>query len=209
MKYIDLTGQKFGRLTVVKRVENYVSPKGQKQAQWLCKCKCGNLIVVRCGSLRTGNNLSCGCLGKEHRTSSLTTHGHCNNRLYRTWQNMKGRCYNSHSTRYKDYGGRGITVCDEWLHDFQPFYDWAMANGYDDNLTIDRIDVNGDYEPNNCRWTTSKEQANNTRRNRLITYNGKTQTVQQWADETGISYNALLARINKLNWNIERALTTK
>lgn len=208
MKYIDLTGQKFGRLTVVKRVENYVSPKGQKQAQWLCKCKCGNLIVVRCGSLRTGNNLSCGCLGKEHRTSSLTTHGHCNNRLYRTWKGMKSRCYNPNNKKYPIYGAEGKTVCEEW-QEFKPFYDWSMSHGYRDDLTIERIDGAKGYSPDNCRWATDKEQANNTRRNHFIEYNGKTQTIAQWADETKIKYATLYMRINKLHWNIERALTTK
>ena len=100
-------------------------------------------------------------------------------------------------------------MCDEWLHDFKAFYDWAMSHGYSDNLTIDRIDVNGNYEPSNCRWATMKEQANNTRRNHLITYNGKTQTLQQWANETKIKYNTLYMRIYKLHWDIERALTTK
>ena len=208
-KCIDLTGQKFGRLTVIERANNYVSPKGQQTAQWLCKCECGNLIVVRGDSLRTGNNLSCGCLGKEHRTASLTTHGHCNDRLYDIWQNMKDRCYNSHSERYRDYGGRGVVVCPEWLNGFEAFYNWAILNGYKDNLTLDRIDTNGNYEPSNCRWATYKEQANNTRRNILLTYNGKTQTIAQWADETKIKYATLYMRINKLQWNIERALTTK
>ena len=209
MKYINLAGNKFGRLTVVKRVENYVSPKGQKQSQWLCKCECGNLTVVRCGSLRAKNNLSCGCLGKEHRTASLTTHGYCKHRLYGVWKGMKQRCYNQKNKKYRIYGAEGKTVCDEWKDDFQAFYDWSMANGYKDDLTIERIDGTKGYSPDNCKWATRKEQANNLRSNNLETYNGKTQTIAQWADEYNIPYDTLYMRVCKLHWNIERALITK
>ena len=118
---------------------------------------------------------------------------------------MKNRCYRPKTQSYKSHGARGVTVCDEWLHDFQAFYDWAMANDYADNLTIDRIDVNGNYEPSNCRWTTPKEQANNTRRNRLITYNGKKQTLQQWADEIGIKRQTIEKRLER-GWSIENSL---
>ena len=137
-----------------------------------------------------------------------TKHGCCGTRIYRIYNNMIVRCFNQNARSYQDYGGRGITVCDKWSHNFQAFYDWAMANGYADNLTLDRIDVNGNYEPLNCRWATKKEQANNTRRNRMITYNNKTQTIKQWADEYGINYPKLKDRINKLHWTIERALNT-
>ena len=121
---------------------------------------------------------------------------------------MKCRCYRNKETAYKYYGDRGIIVCDEWLNDFQAFYDWAMANGYDDTLTIDRIDVNGNYEPSNCRWVSRKVQMNNTRRNHLITYNGKTQTIAQWAEELNIKQNTLLYRIRR-GWSIEKALTKR
>lgn len=113
-------------------------------------------------------------------------HGKYNTRLYRIWSRMKTRCYNKKYEHFKHYGGRGIKVCDEWLNDFMSFYDWSMSNGYKDNLTIDRIDVNGNYEPSNCRWLTNEEQQNNKRRNIRLTYNGKTQTITQWARELGI-----------------------
>ena len=121
---------------------------------------------------------------------------------------MKQRCCDANSTYYKDYGGRGITICPEWLNDFQAFYNWAVANGYANNLTIDRKDVNGNYEPSNCRWVTQKEQQNNTRKNYLLKYNGKIQTLAQWAEETQIPYRTLWSRL-KRHWTIERTLTTK
>lgn len=121
-------------------------------------------------------------------------HGLWNTRIYRIWQRMKTRCYNKNFQHFKDYGGRGIKVCDEWLNDFMAFYKWAVDNGYNDNLTIDRIDVNGNYEPNNCRWLTNDEQQNNKRNNILLTYNGKTQTITQWANELGIKRSQIQYR---------------
>ena len=120
---------------------------------------------------------------------------------------MLGRCYNPNHMHFKRYGMRGITVCEEWKNNFQAFYDWAMSNGYRDDLTIDRIDNNGNYCPENCRWATMKEQCNNTRSNTLITYNGKTQTMAQWAKEIGMPYHKLVVRIAR-GWDVERAFTT-
>ena len=137
-----------------------------------------------------------------------TRHGETGTRLYWTWHGMKARCFNPRESHFTDYGGRGITVCAEWLS-FEGFRDWALANGYADNLTIDRIDVNGNYEPNNCRWATTVEQANNTRRNHKITFNGKTQNIKQWADELGINYYTLHSRITKSKWDVEKALSKK
>jgi len=121
---------------------------------------------------------------------------------------MKGRCYNSNRWNYKYYGARNIKVCDEWKNNYQAFKIWAYENGYNETLTLDRIDVNGDYEPNNCRWISDKEQKNNTRRNHYITYNGKTQSMSKWAEELNISYTVLRSRINRCKWNIEKAFTT-
>lgn len=136
------------------------------------------------------------------------THGLSHTRLHRIWANMNVRCTNSNSPKYYCYGNRGIIVCDEWRNDFKAFYDWAMANGYTDDLTIDRIDNNGNYEPSNCRWVDYKTQMNNMTKNIMIEYKGKTQTLAQWADETGIPYKTLHKRI-KTGWNIEKAMTQK
>lgn len=212
-KFIDLTGQKFGRLVVIE----CVGRDKHKHILWKCVCNCPNGEKTECivdgGHLRTGHTRSCGCLHDELVTLRNLKHGKYHCRLHIKWNGIKNRCYNPNSQNYEDYGGRGITVCDEW-QEFEPFYEWAMANGYDENApsseyTIERIDVNGDYEPSNCRWATDKEQANNRRNNHFITYNGKTKTLSQWEDELGIKQSTLKCRINNYNWSIERALTEK
>lgn len=134
-------------------------------------------------------------------------HGLKNTRLYRIWLQIKNRCFNSNTDRYRDYGARGITVCDEWRNDFKAFYDWAMNNGYSDELTIDRIDNDGNYEPSNCRWVSVKVQNRNTRSNHLITYKGETRCVADWADITGLSRACICDRI-KYGWSVERILET-
>ena len=182
-KIKDLTGKKFGRLTVIKRVENDKS----NRSQWLCKCECGKEAIVKSHYLTSGQKKSCGCLQSEINSSVHTKHGHRNSRLYRIWQGMITRCFNQNHSHYKDYGGRGIIVCDEWKKDFQCFYDWAVANGYSDDLTIDRIDNDGNYEPSNCRWATRKEQT----RNRSIT---KKISIAEIAEIDGISYQAAYSK---------------
>jgi len=128
-------------------------------------------------------------------------------RLYHIWEDMKNRCYNPKNRRFKDYGGRGITVCQEWKDDYKCFYDWAMAHGYADDLTIDRDDVNGNYEPGNCKWATQKEQGNNRTNNRIIEYNGDSKTLTEWADFFGFEIHVIKNRL-KRNWTVERAFTT-
>jgi len=200
-KIIDLTGQRFGRLTVIE----FAKKTKDRQFMWKCKCDCGNEVDVRGYSLRSGKTKSCGCLQKEINIKLRQTHGLAKTRLYNIWNGMKGRCSLQTLSCYKYYGDRGIKVCEEW-QTFEPFYDWAMANGYRDDLTIDRIDVNGNYEPTNCRWITQREQALNTRRNHYITYNGETKILEEWAMLLGINHSTLIERLNRWN-SIEEALT--
>lgn len=161
-KLIDLTGQRFGRLVALEHVP-YNHPDFPKGG-WLCQCDCGNKHYFDSHSLTSGSVKSCGCYVAERlkNTKIASKHGMSNSRVYITWRNMHVRCENPNDKRYADYGGRGIQVCDEWK-DFQKFYEWAMANGYADNLTIDRKDVNGDYEPGNCRFITRAENNKNRR----------------------------------------------
>lgn len=165
MKLIDLTGQKFHRLTVIKR---HSENNKQNKPMWVCKCDCGQMIVVTGSDLKSGNTKSCGCWDKDVGRRKLTTHGYSKTRLYYIWSNMKDRCCNPNNKRYKDYGGRGIFVCDEWLHDFVAFREWAYKNGYDDTApfgqcTIDRANNNDGYTPFNCVWSTLRQQAHNKR----------------------------------------------
>jgi len=161
-KLIDLTGQRFGRLVVIERAEN----KGG-HAGWLCQCNCGKDVIVSSSSLRRGLSQSCGCKRREEISCLRSKHKGTKTRLYNIWQNMLKRCNNPHSSRYSDYGGRGITVCDEWLHDFIAFRDWALTHGYRDYLTIDRINNDKGYSPDNCRWATVAEQNRNKRPRKL------------------------------------------
>lgn len=162
---VDETGNRYGRLVVIRRDDN----NSRKNATWLCLCDCGNTTVVSGYDLRHGNKRSCGCLLQEHRKSFSKRHGKHGTRLYLVWKSMKTRCYNKNHPRYKDYGGRGIIVCDEWVNDYLAFHNWAMWNGYDENAkhgdcTLDRIDNNGIYSPSNCRFVDMKTQRRNQRR---------------------------------------------
>ena len=198
MKYRKINaGDKFGKLTVlefVRKDENY-------KEFYRCKCDCGNETICEKWNLLSGCVRSCGCLiGKKCK------HGETKTRLFNIWSGMKERCSREKHHEYQNYGGRGITVCEEWIDDFLAFKDWAMANGYQEGLTIDRIDVNGNYEPKNCRWVTKKEQNNNRRNNHTLTYNDQTHTISQWSEITGIGKSTILERI-KLGWSVEDALT--
>ena len=164
-KVKDLTGLRFGKLIVIKRVGS----DKDGRAQWLTVCDCGTESVKIGKLLLNGHCKSCGCGEYENRLKSSISHGLSNTRLYNIWSAMKQRCYYTKHKDYHSYGGRGITVCDEWRNDFKTFYDWAITHGYRDDLSIDRIDVNGNYDPNNCRWATTLEQRLNQRpRERVI-----------------------------------------
>lgn len=205
-KFIDLTGQRFGRWTVLSRAQNMPY---SRRSGWLCQCDCGTKKVVDGVSLRRGVTQSCGCLHAEKARQRFTTHGGRRSRLYRIYHEMKTRCYCESNPDYPQYGGRGITICKEWLQDFSRFKEWALQSGYDTGLTIDRMDVNASYSPENCRWVTMKVQNNNKRNNHYLTFQGETHTVSEWADITGIPYNTLYSRIAKLGWPVDRALTEK
>ena len=203
-KCIDLTGQKFGRLTVIKRVKN----DKHGGSMWLCKCDCGTIKTIRGNSLRQGLTVSCGCYQKEATVKSQTTHGSSKTRLFHIWQNMKRRCYNPNYKFYNYYGGRGITICDEWLNNFSAFKQWSLQNGYTNKLTIDRINSNGNYEPSNCRWVSRKTQQNNTRRTRLHTINGVTHSITEWSRIYNMNPETIRHRVVNEHWDILTALTT-
>lgn len=180
----DITGQRFGRLVAIS-VDRTRASNGRSRPKWLCRCDCGVLKKIDGTSIRTGLSRSCGCLRDEGNNRS---HGRDPRRLYNIWTSMKGRCLNNQSSSYKSYGGRGITVCDEWLA-FEAFRDWALGNGYQPHLTIDRRDNNGNYTPDNCRWATAMQQARNTRQTRpVICENGRRfGSIAEASEATGTS----------------------
>lgn len=197
MRFQDLTGQHYNKLTVIE----YVGKNRRGQSMWLCRCDCGNFTTVSSANMKAGSTKSCGChrsqSSSERLRKRITTHNLSTTSLYSKYDNIKQRCYNVTNKDYKYYGARDIKMCDEWRNNFKVFYDWSMANGYADDLTIDRIDNDSDYCPENCRWVTRAIQAKNRRTTKLLTYNGKTQTVTDWAHELGIPPTTLFGRINQ------------
>ena len=193
----------FGRLLVEREHDRpYIIPSnGKAVTQYVCLCLCGNTVIVRQPYLKSGHTRSCGCL----RRDSVITHGKAKTKAYRSWVAMKQRCSNPKARRFAEYGGRGISVCERWKDSFENFLA-DMGEPPTSKHSIDRIDVNGNYEPGNCRWATILEQAQNTRTNRNITFHGKTQSLSVWARELGIEPHTLIKRLNK--WPLETALTT-
>lgn len=203
MKKIDITGNKYGRLTVIKE-----NGKCGKNIKWLCKCDCGKEISVISYNLKNGHTRSCGCFQKESKSKSHSTHKCSNSRLYRIWRHIKSRCLNKNVSCYKNYGGRGIKICSDWEYSFESFRDWALSNGYKEELSIDRINVNGNYEPSNCRWANAKLQANNKTNNHIIKYKGERKTLSEWSSIIGINSLTIFKRIYDYGWTIKRAFET-
>jgi len=198
----ELAGQKFGRLLVLYDT----SERKHREVVWHCYCDCGNEVNVTTYQLTSGHTKSCGCYQKERVAEANTTHGMTDHPTHYVWVAMLQRCENPSDKAYKNYGGRGITVCAEW-HNAEKFINWALASGWEKGLSIDRIDNDGNYEPSNCRWATRKEQQRNRRNNRLIVFNGKTQCLADWAEEVGMDFATLWHRLYHFHWPIERAFT--
>lgn len=198
-KINDLTHRRFGRLVVIRR-DGHLG----KKVAWLCKCDCGNYKRITTDRLTMGQTKSCGCLQSEIARNRLITHGQSQTKLYKIWQAMKRRCDSPKCDHYPLYGGRGIHYMPEWKN-FKSFYHWAISNGYKDGLSIDRIDVNGNYCPENCRWIPIKQQAYNKTTSKFITFNGKTLTISEWCKILNLPYELIYQRVVKLGWNPEKA----
>lgn len=185
MRKIDLTGQRFERLFVIGE-----APKRGKSSMWLCRCDCGAEVSVSVSDLRRGHTKSCGCL----RVDNNTTHGIYNTKLYWIWHEMQRRCNDHNKDSYHRYGGRGIIICEEW-QDPKNFYDWAITNGYQDGLQIDRKDNDKGYSPDNCRWVTAKENCQNRKTSVFIEHDGETHSMAEWSRITGIPHSTIKTRL--------------
>lgn len=203
MRHKDLTGQKFNMLTV----KSFAFIR-DSHAYWNCVCDCGKTSVVNGSSLIRNKTKSCGCLGPALSSiRNATQNGASKTRLYKLFYGIRDRCYNKNGKDYKNYGGRGIKICDKWLQDPNEFIRWANNNGYKKGLSIDRINVNGNYEPSNCRWVSAKKQANNRRSNLVITFEGKTMTASEWCALKGWNRHVIPERLKK-GWSLEKTMTT-
>lgn len=193
----DLAGQRFGRLTVLGVAEDDMKHHGQR---WLCQCDCGNTVIVRSDGLVSGHTKGCGC-----ENARRTTHGKADTKLFKVWTGMKQRCFNPKDYAYPNYGGRGVTICAEWSNDFSTFYEWSVTHGYKEGLSIDRIDVNGNYCPENCRWATPLQQMRNRRNTVYLEFEGSRHSLTEWSEITGIKRDTLDGRYRK-GWPTERVL---
>lgn len=201
----NLTGQKFGRWTVISE-----APRHGQTRYWLCQCDCGTVREVRQQNLINGQSTSCGCYHREEAKSignRSRKHGDFGTHLYGIWAGMKRRCYNPHTKYYEDYGGRGIKVCDKWL-DYVPFKEWATSHGYSEGMSIERLDVNGNYCPENCTWIPKNQQNRNKRNTIRIEYKGKTYTLKEISEITHIKEHTLFARYQR-GWTSEEIFNPK
>lgn len=210
-KYHIEIGDVFGKWTVIDK-EIVVRKSGYKVTKYICRCECGNISHLEGCNLGNGHSQGCKTCAAKARANKYGPkhfnykHGMSDSRLYTIWVGMKDRCSNPNATRYNLYGGRGISVCDEWQK-FEPFMEWSLSHGYSDSLELDRIDTNGNYCPENCHYVTTKENMNNKRNNRHLTYDGRTQTLSQWADEMGCLPSLIEKRLNA-GWSEEKAIST-
>ena len=196
MKAVEIGGKRFGGWTAI----HFAERRGARH-YWLCRCKCGVVKVIRKDNLTSGHTKSCGCdQGNEY-------HGKSGYAIYGVWRSMVSRCHNKSHVDYKNYGGRGISVCVRWRRSFENFY--TDTSPRPSGMSLDRIDNNGDYTAENCRWATRKQQNRNTRRNRVLTFNGESKCVSEWSEITGIRYHTIIGRIDRCGWSIDKALTTK
>lgn len=208
-------GQKYGRLTIIgfEKVARMYGGTSTYTWNWICRCDCGKIISTIPRLVKSGSTQSCGCLRRENTVAynkvAKVKHGGRHTKLYTAWRGMRSRCYNPTDKNYNNWGGRGIKMCEEWHNDFASFEKWAKENGWQEGLTLDRIDVNGDYEPSNCRWTDWKTQARNRTTSVYYTINGETKSLVEWAEQYEIPYGTVYQRLHNYGWDIERALTQK
>lgn len=198
----DLLNQKFGKLTVIE----LLADRTHKERHWKCICDCGNEYIAKSSSLVHGKATQCRSCSVKQISEANTKHGCEPKRLHEIYTNMKTRCHNPNYSLYHRYGGRGIKVCSEWDKSYSAFREWAFSSGYSDELSLDRIDNDGDYCPENCKWSTNVEQANNRRTNRMVTFRGETDTLANMARKTGMPYGTVQSRLDK-GWDTDRAFT--
>lgn len=206
MTGVNLDGYSFGCFTVIKEAPHHIRADGKKVRVWECRCVCGNTRLLNKQEIMSQKRKSCGCKHDEYARAQATVHGDSHKRLHNIWSGMRSRCYNQNEYHYRWYGERGIKMCDEWVDNYVAFKEWAVNNGYSDTLTIDRINVDGDYCPDNCRWVTMKAQCNNRTDNHRVSVFGGLYTLSQLEEKTGIKQETIRRRL-KRGWSAEEAVT--
>lgn len=196
-KKSNFIGKRFGRLLIESEDKPHIYPSGRPRRKFICLCDCGNKVSVMINLLKSGNTKSCGCYKLELITNLKYSHGLRYHPLHDRWSNIKNRCYNPNTQFYANYGGKGIRVCDEWRNSFQSFYDWCIKNGWKENLSIERKDINKGYEPSNCCFISMKEQANNRTNTVWITICGERKNATQWCNYLGLKNTTVLNKIRK------------